>query len=210
MIPWTLHRYSVHRYPFSEIVVNALGVRGLTTLAADLPRRTWQTDQQSPWHALFYASFEEWHDRFDDLVRKVIAPIINEPFYYQRVPTFRVQLPGNTAVGEFHKDTTYNHPADEQTFWLPLTDAGGTSSVWIEGDDGDLYAPSVIPGQIVQFSAATRSHGNVINETGQARVSFDFRCLPVRLLPKTEGPPTKHTKLRFVPGGYYATEVIYP
>jgi hypothetical protein len=31
-------------------------------------------------------------------------------FLYQRIPTFRVQLPDNEAVGEFHRDSDYNPP----------------------------------------------------------------------------------------------------
>lgn len=209
-LPFTTHHYSVEQFPFPELVAQSLGTDDLTRLSADLPRRTWQTDQQSPWHALFYGGFEQWRRLFGEFVRVVLPPLVGEPFYWQAVPTFRVHLPGNVAVGEFHTDAQYHHPEAERSFWLPLTEAADTSSVWVEGDDGEIYAPDVTPGDLIEFSAATRRHGNKLNETGRTRVSFDFRALPVRLLPATEGLPTEHSKLRFVPGGYYAREAIKP
>jgi hypothetical protein len=208
--PWRLRLYALDEFPFPDLVALNLHVDDLTRLAALLPRRTWRTDQQSPWHADFYAGFAEWRDLFDTFVRDVIAPFVGEPFYYQAVPTFRVHLAGNVAVGEFHTDAQYHHPRGEITWWLPMTAAFATCSVWIEGDDGLLYAPDVGPGQMIEFSAVTRRHGNNINVERQSRVSFDFRTLPIRNLPLIEGPPTEHTKMRFVPGGYYAPEAISP
>jgi hypothetical protein len=208
-VPFTVRPYPLADYPFPTLVAESLGVDDLTDLSADLPRRTWQTDQKSPWHAAFYSGFEAWRDLFAEFVRDVIGPVVGEPFYWQAVPTFRVHLPGNIAVGEFHTDAQYHHPVGERSFWLPLTPASDTCSVWVEDDDGELHAPDVQPGQVVEFSAATRRHGNKVNETGRSRVSFDFRALPVRLLPTVEGLPTEHTKMRFVPGGYYAPAAIH-
>jgi hypothetical protein len=207
-MPFTVRDYPLAGFPFPSLVALSLRTPDLTALSADLPRRTWQTDQQSPWHADFYSGFAVWRWLFDRFVRTVIGPLVGEPFYYQAVPTFRVHLPGNVAVGEFHTDAQYHHPPGEINYWLPLTPAADTASVWIEDDAGFLCSPCVGPGQFVEFSAVDRRHGNKINETGGSRVSFDFRALPARLLPEVEGEPTEHTKLRFIPGGYYSTELI--
>ena len=209
--PWTVHEYRLEDFPFSKVVAEALYVDDLADLAMDmLPRRTWQTDQESPWHELFYSRFDLlWRSLFERFVHEVVAPLVSEPCYYQAKPTFRVHLPGNVAVGEFHTDAQYHHPQGETSWWVPLTPAFESCSVWIAGDGG-YCAPSLVPGQMIVFDAVNRRHGNLVNETGQARVSFDFRTLPVRLLPAVEGPPTKHSKLRFVPGGYYAIETVTP
>lgn len=207
-VAWDLFTYPLEHFPFPDLVVASLDVPDLAALEADLPQRTWQTDQQSPWHAPFYAGFAEWSPLYEQFVRAIIAPRLDEPCYYQRVPTFRVQLPGNLAVGEFHTDAQYNHPLGEVSFWLPLTQASDTCSLWIADDDEELHAVSALPGDVIEFSAVTRLHGNKVNLTGRSRVSFDFRLLPVRLLPEVDGPPTKHTGMRFVPGGYYAEEVV--
>jgi hypothetical protein len=208
--PWTIFEYDLDEYPWPRWVESMLDVVDLTGLIEDLPLRTWRTDQQSPWHDRFYAEFERapmvaaTYQRF---VHEVIAPRMTEPFCYQRVPTFRVQLPGNFAVGEFHRDAQYGHPPGELSHWLPLTHAVETSSVWIEDDDGAVHAPEVWPGDVVVFDAVSRKHGNYVNRTGRSRVSFDFRTLPVRLLPEHPNV-TEHTKMPFALGGYYAAEIV--
>jgi len=120
-VPWKMFTYSLEDYPFPTWVARSLEVDNLTSLTADLQLNTWQTDQTSPWHGPFYASFGRWQDAYVDFLRDVVAPRFGEPVYYQRVPTFRVHLPGNLAVGEFHTDAQYHHPEDEVSFWLPLT-----------------------------------------------------------------------------------------
>lgn len=206
--PWTKFDYDLERWPFPEFVAKSLDVKDLTALRADLPLRTWHTDQQSPWHAPFYEAFGIWRRIFARFVKEVIAPRLGVPCYWQAVPTFRVQLPGNLAVGAFHRDADYNHPLGEVSFWVPMTPAAGTSTVWIADDEGGRWPADARPGEVIQFDAAGRLHGNVINETGRARVSFDFRLIPVDALPAVEGEPTKHSGLRFVPGGYYSRTVV--
>lgn len=208
MDPWTVHTYSLATYPFPMWVEYSLRAGNLAWLSADGPRWTDRTDQKSAWHRSFYDAFKEWRHVYRQFVRRVIAQLVGEPFYFQAVPTFRVHLPDNVAVGNFHTDATYHHPLGETTFWVPLTRAHDTSSVWIEDDAGELRAPDVVTGDMVEFSAVTRRHGNLVNETGYSRVSFDFRCIPARLLPEVEGPPSENMKLRFVPGGYYADELV--
>ena len=39
-----------------------------------------------------------------DFIQKVIKPRFGEEIVYQKIPTFRVHLPNNVSVGEFHKD----------------------------------------------------------------------------------------------------------
>lgn len=208
--PWSVLEYPLESYPLPQLIADALGVGSLDGLDADLPLRTWETDQQSPWHQRFYDSFPAWQGVYESLVREVVGPAVGEPFYWQAKPTFRVHLPDNVAVGSFHSDAQYHHPPGETSNWLPLTHAEHSSSVWIEDDRGTLRPPTADPGQIVLFDAVGRKHGNLVNRTGRARVSFDFRTLPVRLLPEVEGSPSEHAKLRFVPGSYYAVEAITP
>lgn len=208
--PWTLRDYSTRLYPFADLVRLQINEPHLTALTLDSPRWKEREDQKSSWHRNFYGTFHSWAGVYREFVERVVATWMSRSFYFQAVPTFRVHLPGNVAVGSWHTDATYHHPLEETTFWVPLTRACDTSSVWIADDHGSRYAPCVEPGQVVEFSAAKRVHGNVLNTSGLSRVSFDFRCLPVDELPEVEGPPSENTKLRFVPGEYYATDIVNP
>lgn len=205
-------RYPLESFGFVEAVRRALGVADLSAIDdPGLPLATRETDQHSRWHRAFY---DDWHDDdglyggstlrrlYTAFVHGPIATLIKRPFYYQAVPTFRVSLPGNLAVGEFHRDADYGHPLAERTYWLPLTSAYDTNSVWI----GNTVVRAE-PGDIIMFDAVGQRHGNHVNTTGQSRVSFDFRCVPV-----SEYEPTNfrtvNTDLAFAPGGYYADEIV--
>jgi ectoine hydroxylase-related dioxygenase (phytanoyl-CoA dioxygenase family) len=210
--------YSVARYPldafdFVGAVARALGQADLTALSdPELPLRTRETDQQTAWHRAFYDDFDDYDEFYGRstlrllyraLIWGPIAELMDcQPFYFQAVPTFRVHLPGNLAVGEFHRDADYGHPAAEQSFWLPLTPAYDTNSLWI----GET-AVQAEPGDIVMFDAVGQLHGNKINTTGKSRVSFDFRCVRLCDYRPTEAC-TVNTGLRFAPGGYYADELV--
>jgi hypothetical protein len=204
--------YCVARYPlvsfgFVEAVARALGVPDLSELAdPTLPLRTRETDQQTRWHRAFY---DEWYEDdglwrlYTGFIHGPIAGLMGgEPFYYQAVPTFRIHLPGNLAVGEFHRDADYGHPLAERSFWIPLTAAWDTNSVWIPNT-----AVRAEPGDIIMFDAVGQLHGNKVNTTGKSRVSFDFRCVPVAKFQPSEARSI-NLGLTFAPGGYYAADIV--
>jgi hypothetical protein len=209
--------YCVARYPlvsfgFVEAVARALGVPDLSELAdPTLPLRTRETDQETRFHRAFY---DEWYEDdglygrnalrrlYTGFIHGPIAGLIGEAFYYQAVPTFRVHLPGNLAVGEFHRDADYGHPPTERTFWIPLTAAWDTNSVWIPNT-----AVRAEPGDIIMFDAVGQLHGNKVNTTGRSRVSFDFRCVPVAKFQPSEARSI-NLGLTFAPGGYYAADIV--
>lgn len=207
---WTVFDYPLADYPFPSLVSDAIEVDDLTAIRTDGPRWTRETDQGSDWHRLFYRAFDGWRETYQRFVREELAPHIGEPFYYQAVPTFRVHQPDNVAVGEFHTDAQYHHPDGEISFWLPLTPAYDTNSVWVADDEDEIHPFVTKPGEVVAFPAVSRRHGNLVNTTGQARVSFDFRCLPVRRLPERSEGRSVNMGMRFVPGEYYHAEVVDP
>lgn len=124
---------------------------------------------------------------------------------YQTVPTFRVQIPGNLSVGEFHTDKDYNHGEEEINWWIPVTRAYGTNTVWIESEPNKKdYQPYELgPGQALIFSGANLSHGNKVNDTPHTRVSLDFRVVPARDF-KSRDTESMIRKLKMDIGGYFA------
>jgi hypothetical protein len=199
-------RYRLDLYPFPQLIAEIIEEPDLAALRDDgRPLATRATDQQTRWHARFYEARERWGPLYTNFVMDYVARLFREPFFYQAIPTFRVQLWGNLAVGAYHRDAEYGHPVGEVNFWLPLTRAWGSNSVYLE--DGErARAVSAWPGDIVVFDAVGRRHGNERN-LGDSRVSFDFRCLPVRLYRESEARSV-NMGCRFAPGDYYAAEPI--
>jgi hypothetical protein len=205
--------YDRVKYDFASLVGNALGVPSLADIGRgqSFPLFLRSTDQSSPWHALFYRTFDSWSHQYMAFVREYLAPFFSDPFYVQAVPTFRIHLNDNVAVGEFHVDSDYGHPMGETTFWVPLTPAFATNSIWIESDCGrsDFRPVCAAPGTIVAFDGCKLRHGNHPNRTGQTRISFDFRCLRVRDYRPSESRSI-NSGLAFRPGGYYLPHPISP
>jgi hypothetical protein len=171
--------YDLDRFDFRPAARAILGCERLDELRDDTAAVvTRQTDQASPLHKLFYDGFGQLAVAYTEFVKHVAERLFTVPtVYYQKVPTFRVHLPGNMSVGEFHRDRDYNHQDGEINCWVPLTRAYGSNTVWIEADD-TCYAPSELEvGQALIFDAVNLQHGNLINTTPHARVSFDFRLI---------------------------------
>ncbi len=198
--------YDSQCYPFAQEVARLLGVEDLSSLHEDCSyeRLKVGTDQQTTWHRRFYTGFEELQPLFRRFVREQLRPLFGEALVYQRVPTLRVHLPGNVGVGEFHEDGKYNHPDGELNFLLPLTEAVETSTVWIESAVGrrDYRPVNLQYGELFAFDGRNYRHGNLPNETGKTRVSFDFRIVPFSRYRPAEAA-TINTGLRFALGGYY-------
>lgn len=184
-------RYDTGRYPFRETVARALGLGPDIELekvheepgGAYYPLLDRERDQSTDWHRRFYAGWDR-PGGVSHLYRRFLLEVVAErgdpgPLLYQRVPTFRVHLPGNVAVGEFHRDLDYGHQAEELNWWLPMTLARETATVWIESAPGrkDFEPANLGYGEAFLFSGAMLEHGNRVNVEGFTRVSFDFRVL---------------------------------
>lgn len=201
----TVLTYDLTEFPFTDVVAGMLGAQDLEKLH-DLGRRNDPTnhDQDSDDHSLFYAEYEKVRPLYDRFLQEWILPLYEEDLAVQRVPTFRVHRPGSVAVSEFHKDSDYNHQPSTMNYWLPLTRAFGSNSMWIEDTPGsDTYAPAVVaPGQVFRFDAVNNRHGNYPNHTDVSRVSFDFRAMPLREFVDA-GKSTVNAKRRMDLDGYY-------
>ena len=177
--PPRIFAYDPPEYGFRELLCGIFGVDALRNLRTDVSILQPGADQSTEFHQKFYDHFDEIRPKYLKFIENEIAPLFNEPFCYQAVPTFRVHLPDNVAVGEFHTDGDYNHSPGEVNFWVPLTAAFDTNSVFIESKmgSGEFSPVHAEYGDVVTFDAVRWRHGNKLNVTGQTRVSFDFRCI---------------------------------
>ena len=107
----------------------------------------------------------------------------------------------------------------ELNYFVPLTDAVGTSTVWVEGKryivrthfpgenvsetpDTPAFSLDSYYGDCWEWDGLNRVHGNVENQTGKTRVSFDFR---VHLMSEHQDKRVNsiNTNTPFTIGGYY-------
>ena len=212
--------YCTYSYQFIDVVEGwfwnegILPIGGLSDLhfhkTYDLFER--ENDQSTIWHKCFYDKIREdisFDNIYIDFLDKVIKPRFDEEIVYQKIPTFRVHLPGNVSVGEFHKDKHYRDEkwadkVQELNYFVPLTKAYGTNTIWAETEEdlGDFQEISADYGECVEWSASKLTHGNKQNLTSTTRVSFDFRVIPKSRYIESNHL-TINTKTPFGIGGYY-------
>lgn len=182
-----IHPYKTWHYPFRDSIAMMLGTDELENLhrMGGYPRGVVKpgSDNHTVWHNKFYDSIASsgFMDIYNDFISEIIRPLFdNEALVVQNRPTFRIHWQGNLSVGAFHRYSDYNHNEAEVNFWIPVTHAFDTNTIWIESARGkkDYSAINVHHGQALEFPGCELMHGNEINNTGQTRVSFDFRVIP--------------------------------
>ncbi len=215
MIRTTIKDFDTERFDFASLVRQALAVEDLSALhtMGDGYRRFDRAhDQSTPFHARFYAWLKDapvFESLYLEFLREVAVPMVDDHVVYQRIPNLRVHLPGNVAVGEFHRDRDYDHGSGEINLWMPLTRAWDSNTVWIESepDKADFSSVPMDYGQLLVFDGANLRHGNHDNQTGVTRVSLDFRVLPMSAYAPRE-ERTVNQEMRFTIGEYF--EVLSP
>lgn len=156
-----------------------------------------------------WGDFLVMYQRF---VQEAILPLFDETsqFAVQRQPTIRVHSPGGTVLTRrsgdhncigMHRDSDFGHQQHEVTFVVPLTDMFGSNSVWAETGSGeDDFAPLTMQyGYFHRWQSAQSRHYNMVNQTCQTRISFDFRVIPMEYYKESSG--TYQTKFQI--GDYF-------
>jgi hypothetical protein len=206
--------YDTKKYSFRDVVTNWLETNDLSKLhyIKKYEHFERENDQSTIWHEKFYEMIrldKSFDDIYIKFLEEIVKPRYNETIVYQKIPTFRVHLPGNVSVGEFHKDKHYRNvewaeKVKETNYYLPLTKAYGTNTIWAETEEnlGDFKPFDSNYGECIEWNASNLTHGNKDNITNATRVSFDFRVIP-----KSRYVDSNHltinTKIPFGIGGYY-------
>lgn len=200
-------KYNTKKYNFAEIIAKCLGVLELDKAHSkkqwDLVNR--ENDQQSPYHKLYYNNFHgSVQSIWESFVQEIIAPTIQEDILYQTIPTFRVQIPGNLAVGEFHRDSKYGHQDGAINIYLPFTDVNPYNTIHVESSPGkEDYKPILCKyGEVVLWDGVNLKHGNLINKSEKTRISVDARILPVSKYVESNSCSI-NVKVPLKEGGYY-------
>tara|TARA_B100001989_G_C24431029_1_gene409040 strand:+ start:319 stop:870 length:552 start_codon:yes stop_codon:yes gene_type:complete len=124
--------YNTESYPFKENLEELFGCdcSKLHNYLGSFEKFQRNNDQNTLVHKVFYSNFKEKiFPIYYNFQKNFIAQIIKEPYYFQVIPTFRIGLPGNKFVGEYHKDSFYNHKAYEVNFNLGISGFYGNASL---------------------------------------------------------------------------------
>ena len=186
----TLFDYDTAQYPFRKLISAYIGTEELETLHANydsdpaLANSLYKNMEQSPVFKAMYDALrspegEEFYAVYQRFVREAIRPQYDGPIYYQTKPSHRILFADVPGQSRFHRDADYGHDPAEVNYWVALTPAYGTNTVWIETEKGkgDYQPVEAEPGQYARFRGSILSHGAKNNVTGRSRVSFDFRVI---------------------------------
>ena len=137
------------------------------------------------------ADFLALYERF---VAEVIAPALGASegggLVYQALPILRVFLPHHLGVGPRHTDAAYHCQPNELNIWLPLTEAYGTNSLFVESRPGagDFEPICCDYGTFFHFRGNACEHFTELNVSGRTRVSIDFRVIRPQEVPRQPVP----------------------
>jgi len=185
-------KYNTDKYPFSKIICNFFEVDNLENLhlldksLCKGQKLTQENEANTNFHKKYYKKLNDgWPELetcFQQFVENEISPLFKCSFLYQTMPSFRVQVPNQIAVSNWHYDTDYNHghPDWEINIQIALTDAFDTNATWVESIPGlgDYKPMNLLKDEYTIFNGNKCIHGNYFNQTKKTRVSYDFRVIP--------------------------------
>lgn len=204
-----IFKYDTEEYNFRKIISNSLKDQNLENLHKEFDFYLLERnkDQSTQFHKNFYKNYDlnGFKELYEKFIKEFCCLLMDAKLVYQAKPTFRVHMPNNLGVGEFHKDSDYNHPLEEINLLVPVTEAKDTSTIWIESAPnlGDYKPINLQYGEILVFRGGLLKHGNKINETKKTRVSFDFRVIPEQEF-KPNTYASINTGMKFEIGSYYS------
>ena len=205
------YSYNLDEYNFRHEIEKMFGTDQLERIHeiedCDFGILNMETDQTTYLHKKFYEKVGETNflDDYKKFIKDVILPHFNEDLLYQKIPTFRIQVPDNISVAEFHNDKSYSHSPDEVNIFLPITEAKETYTIWSESQEnlGDYSPMNAKYGEYYIWDGANLKHGNKINESNISRFSVDFRVLPFSKYDENNMQETITTKIKLKLGSYF-------
>lgn len=198
-----IYKFDTKKYDFRRIIEKYLETNKLEdiydeNLKFENPLECLQTK----YHELYANKISinsNFLDLYNNFIGEYISKLFDFKFYYQKKPYLRVHQKEKVSVLDYHTDNQYlveSHFSDfyknilqnEINFWLPLTEAYDTNSLWVETSLGSKKFNPIKAsyGDLIQFDGSNLHHGTEVNKTGQTRVSFDFRIVPKKIFDENE------------------------
>jgi hypothetical protein len=215
------YKYDVNSYNFYDKVQQIFNTKQplelIHTTNSSIDQVTFNNDTSTDYHKTYYNSpyYKEIIEVYDNFILNNVLPLFNESIVVQKEPSFRINLPNNTALGKcttdtdseiigMHCDSDYNHPSEEINFMLSITGQEETNSCYIESqpNKGDFFPVKIGKGEFMSFYGNKCRHYNKKNITGKTRMSIDFRIIPYSQYKETESVAV-HSNRKFCIGEYF-------
>tara|TARA_B110000008_G_C16920962_1_gene544725 strand:+ start:108 stop:782 length:675 start_codon:yes stop_codon:yes gene_type:complete len=211
------HSYDKNMYPFKDLINKLYKVDRLEKLHLErsdlLPKEKlkFENEASTKFHKIFYDklnnNWSEFKNIYEKFIKNEISKLIEEPFAYQYLPSYRVQIPNEKAIHKWHfdSDDDHKHPDGEINFCIAITKMKDTTAIWAESLPGkrDFSPMEIDYGEFFNFNGNKCTHGNKTNITKNVRVSFDFRILPKSKYQFTSKKISVTSKKKFIIGEYY-------
>ena len=212
-----IHSYDTDIYPFRELIKNLYKVNKLEKLHLErldlLPEEKlkFENEASTKFHKIFYDklnnNWKEFIDIYENFIKVEITKLIDEPFVYQYLPTYRVQIPNEKAIHKWHfdSDDDHKHPDGEINFCIAISKMKNSTAIWSESLPGkkDFSPMEIDYGKFFNFNGNKCTHGNKINISNNVRISLDFRILPKSEYTSQKIRTSVTSKKKFIIGEYY-------
>lgn len=206
----TINNFDIQKYPFRSVITEIIKDKDLENLhkVANYNLFSREKDNSTIW----YSRFMENHELFLPFYYHFISEFIKPTHFsdeteiiVQKIPSIRIQLVNNVAVGEWHRDRDYNHNLKSINFHLPFTNTNEYNSIWCETENGkEDYVPFILNyGQYIIFDSINLKHGNKVNKSNETRVSIDFRIIKGSEYIEEENAVSINSKTPFKVGDAY-------
>ena len=203
-----IHKFDICTYNFRPIIEEYLEINDLENIYTEKLRFENPLDCMQTYYHKLYSIKIKTNSKFlvlyNKFINEYVGKIFNFDFLFESQPLIRVHQKNNVSVMDYHIDSVYLAPdgvseifKHEINFWMPLTKAYGTNSLWVESYPNKKdYTPIIASyGDLIEFDGANLYHGTEINTTGQTRVSLDFRILPKKIYDKSKKQLSEDTKI---------------
>lgn len=177
-------KYDVKKYPFQFVLASQVfRIKKLDSLHKVWRRQTGKDTlsyednltlrklmQSIKDDSLFYRLYHAW-------IGQIVAPHFGRKITYSAHPKMRVHLAGTSSVSAFHRDADVTSRSEQINCYLPFTDVADGATLYCETDYGseDFQAINLCYGQALLWDGGMLKHGTLANDTGNTRVSCDFR-----------------------------------
>ena len=211
------HSYDAKFYPFKELLKDLYKVNKLEKLhleRSDLlsqEKLSFKNEASTKFHKIFYDklndNWSEFINLYENFIKNEITKLIDEPFAYQYLPSYRVQIPNEKAIHKWHfdSDDDHKHPDGEINFCIAITKMKDTTAIWAESSPGkkDFSPMEIEYGEFFNFNGNKCAHGNKINISDNVRISLDFRIIPKSKYSPKKIKTSTTSKKKFIIGEYY-------